>query len=83
MQYFRYAKSKVAETERRERGAEYSLARFLAKNARTERQSEAHAQPLPPDASQTLAEKRAYIEAAVERSKQKKELLQKDKTDDD
>ncbi|MBF8269352.1 MAG: Electron transport complex, RnfABCDGE type, C subunit [Gammaproteobacteria bacterium] len=83
VQYFRYAKSKVAETERRERGAEYSLTRFLEKNARAERLRADRARPLPPDTSQALAEKRSYIEAAVARSKQKKELLQKDQADDD
>jgi len=85
VQYFRYAKSKVAEAERRDRGAEYALARFLAKNDRAEQQGADRSRPLPqaPEAREPLAEKRAYIEAAVARNRRKKELLRKDKPGDD
>lgn len=76
VQYFRYAKSKIADEERRERGAEYSRARFLAKNERQDtkknkkrsKQSLGHLQQEP----ESLDEKRAYIQAAVDRSKRKK-----------
>jgi electron transport complex protein RnfC len=72
VQYYRYAKTRVADAERRERGAEFALARFLARNARAEQK---HVAPVPPapDPEQALAEKRAYIEAAVERSRRRKE----------
>ena len=85
VQYFRYAKSRVADAERRERGAEYSLARFLAKNARAEQQSPARSQPLlqAPDSRQSLAEKREYIEAAVERNRRRKQQLNQDEPGDD
>ena len=85
VQYFRYAKSKVAETERRERGAEYALARFLARNTRVEERRAARLRQLPPveAAAVTLAEKRAYIEAAAERSKRKKDAQNQDLPGDD
>ena len=86
VQYFRYAKTRVADEERRERGAEYSLARFLARNDRLARRREAKAETprqQPPDGEQSLAEKRAYIEAALQRSKQKKNNIEQDETGDD
>jgi len=86
VQYFRYAKTKVAEVERRERGAEYSLARFLAKNARAEgkqKEKTKNAGEATSEPEQSLAEKRAYIQAAVERSKQKKNSKKQDLTGED
>jgi len=85
VQYFRYAKSKVDEEDRSERGAEHALARFLAKNARVEQQRTARLRQLPAveAADLALAEKRAYIEAAVERSKRKKDALNQGLPGDD
>lgn len=81
VQYFRYAKSRVADEERRERGAEYSLARFLARNQRLARRREDKAAAIhkPPLVSgRSLEEKRAYIDAAVKRSRNRKQTLDHD-----
>jgi electron transport complex protein RnfC len=84
VQYFRYAKTKVADAERRERGAEYALARFLAKNARADRKRAARPEPAPPADTRTMLEKkRAYIAAAVERSRRKKAAIDPDEPSDD
>ena len=86
VQYFRYAKTSVADEERRERGAEYSLARFLAKNERAERKKEKRSKPKQRQTlneEQRLAEKKAYIQAAVERSKRKKNNLVQDDSSDE
>lgn len=86
IQYFRYAKTRVADEERRERGAEYSLARFLAKNAREKTRragNSKNARKQSPDKHQSLEQKRAYIQSAVERTRRKKNKTVQDKNGND
>ena len=75
VQYYRYAKSKIADEERRERGAEFSRARFLAKNARAEKNSlrRQDRKKRAAVSSESDSDRKAYIEAAVRRTRQKKD----------
>lgn len=84
VQYYRYAKSKIADEERRHRGADFSRARFLAKNERMRQQIREETTveiSLTEEATEneeSLEDKKAYIEAAVERTKQKREQADTD-----
>jgi electron transport complex protein RnfC len=73
VQYYRYAKTQIANNERIQTGAEQSRQRFLAKNDRQERH-EQERKSAKRDTSTTDddAEKKAYIQAAVERTRNKK-----------
>jgi electron transport complex protein RnfC len=64
VQYYRHAKSRIAAEERRREGADRARSRFMARNNRlAEEKERSRAEPGAGD----LVDKRAYIDAAVER----------------
>lgn len=75
VQYYRYAKSRIAAEELQRQGADHARARFLARNERLERDKTACRPEPPPSMDQTdrgMAEKKAYIEGALERTQEKR-----------
>jgi electron transport complex protein RnfC len=76
VQYYRHAKSRIAAEERRREGADRARSRFLARNERLAREK-AETRPVQDSAgADDLGEKRAYIEAAVERVRAKRDGTQ-------
>jgi electron transport complex protein RnfC len=71
VQYYRHAKSRIAAEERRREGADRARSRFLARNQRLAREVEQNRAEAA--ATADLVEKRAYIDAAVERARAKRE----------
>jgi electron transport complex protein RnfC len=69
VQYYRHAKSRIAAEERRREGADRARSRFIARNDRLAGEKERSREE--PDTGD-LAEKRAYIDAAVERVRAKR-----------
>ncbi|MBI2992571.1 MAG: electron transport complex subunit RsxC [Gammaproteobacteria bacterium] len=76
VQYYRHAKSRIAAAERQRQGADHARTRFLARNARLDRQERSRNGALPAAAGADIAEKRAYISDAVERVRDRR--LQRD-----
>ena len=72
VQYYRYGKSRIAEQERRRSGADQARSRFLKRQSRLHGREAEEAAAVPADVEPGLEEKRAYIEAAVERTKMKR-----------
>jgi len=70
VQYYRHAKSRIAAEERRREGADRARSRFMARNSRIAREKEGGgADP----GGNGIDEKRAYIDAAVERVRAKRD----------
>jgi electron transport complex protein RnfC len=81
VQYFRYSKSQIAAEERRRDGADLSRKRFLQRQQRyVHEQSEADNYSVSVsnhDHNKELAEKKAYIESAVKRGREKRAEINK------
>jgi electron transport complex protein RnfC len=81
VQYYRHAKSRIAAEERRREGADRARSRFMARNDRLARDgSRGQAEETH---TGDLAEKRAYIDAAVKRVRAKREAGELSRPDDD
>ena len=83
VQYYRYAKAQIAEKERKQDGADHARARFLARNERLEKQKHAANEKVVAERKKNtddeLNKKKAYIEAAVKRTRAKREQSQQSK----
>jgi electron transport complex protein RnfC len=75
VQYYRYAKTQIAAAERRRDGADLAKQRFLQKQQReqTDQQPEEAASAGGSDTvDQDMADKKAYIQGAVDRTREKR-----------
>ena len=84
VQYYRYAKSRIAEEERRRSGADHSRARFEKRRERLQRETAARGERLDTPVSEAGAgdDKQAYIRAAVERTRAKRRAREEQRTGD-
>ena len=76
VQYYRYAKSQIAAEERRRDGADHARSRFLARQTRLQKQDEEKTSDGTRVDAPEIEDKQAYIKAAVERTKLKRQQHQ-------
>jgi len=73
VQYYRYAKSRIADEERRRRGADHSRTRFEQRKERLQQETAApHEIQGQETAADTGVDKQEYIRDAVERTREKR-----------
>jgi electron transport complex protein RnfC len=89
VQYFRYAKTQIAAEERKRDGADHSRMRFLQRRERLGEEEDDSASPNEPGAgplnndTDQHADKKAYIDEAVARTREKRKAGRIRESDDD